>query len=148
VPDTGSRRLLEARSMAEVIIGVDPHKLSATIEIVDRQERLVATGRFAPTSAGTPRCGPTSAPFRTGCGRWRAPTAPAGRWPSGWSRTANGSLTSPRSWPRGRHGMNDHLFAAAKDRYHGLQKPRLSVEAEPKLAVRPLLVLERLDPHR
>uniref|UniRef100_UPI002604BB08 IS110 family transposase n=1 Tax=uncultured Serinicoccus sp. TaxID=735514 RepID=UPI002604BB08 len=32
--------------MAEVIIGVDPHKLSATIEIVDRQERLVATGRF------------------------------------------------------------------------------------------------------
>lgn len=44
--------------------------------------------------------------------------------------------------------MNDHLLAAAKDQYHGLQKPRLSVEAEPKLAVRPLLVLERLDPHR
>ena len=38
--------------MAEVIIGVDPHKLSATIEIVDRQERLVATGRFGTDQRG------------------------------------------------------------------------------------------------
>jgi hypothetical protein len=32
--------------MAEVIIGVDPHRLSATIEVVDRQERRVATRSF------------------------------------------------------------------------------------------------------
>jgi transposase len=38
--------------MAEVIIGVDPHKLSATIEVVDRQERLVATGRFGTDQRG------------------------------------------------------------------------------------------------
>jgi hypothetical protein len=44
--------------------------------------------------------------------------------------------------------MNDYLFAAAKDQYHGLQEPRLSVEAEPQLAVWPFLVFERLDPQR
>jgi transposase len=38
--------------MAEVIIGVDPHKLSATIEVVDRQERLVATGQFGTDQRG------------------------------------------------------------------------------------------------
>ncbi len=38
--------------MGEVIIGVDPHKLSATIEVVDRQERLLATGRFGTDQAG------------------------------------------------------------------------------------------------
>ena len=32
--------------MARVFIGVDPHRLSATIEVVDRHERLLATGRF------------------------------------------------------------------------------------------------------
>ena len=30
----------------QVIIGVDPHKLSATIEVVDREERLLGSGRF------------------------------------------------------------------------------------------------------
>lgn len=32
--------------MAKVFIGVDPHRLSATIEVVDRHERVLATGRF------------------------------------------------------------------------------------------------------
>ena len=36
----------------EVIIGVDPHKLSATIEVVDRQGRLVGSGRFTTDRAG------------------------------------------------------------------------------------------------
>jgi hypothetical protein len=44
--------------------------------------------------------------------------------------------------------MDDHLLAAGEDQHHGLEKPRLSVEAEPQLAVRPLLVLERLDSER
>ena len=35
-----------------VIIGVDPHKLSATIEVVDRHEKLLGTGRFATDRAG------------------------------------------------------------------------------------------------
>ena len=32
--------------MARVFSGVDPHKLSATIEVVDEKETILATGRF------------------------------------------------------------------------------------------------------
>jgi hypothetical protein len=32
--------------MEQFIIGVDPHKLSATIEVVDKQEHLLGSGRF------------------------------------------------------------------------------------------------------
>jgi transposase len=35
-----------------VVIGVDPHKASVTIEVRDEREILLATGRFAMTSAG------------------------------------------------------------------------------------------------
>ncbi|WP_223162697.1 IS110 family transposase [Nocardioides antri] len=35
-----------------MFIGVDPHKLSATIEVVDSQERVLATGRFDTNKAG------------------------------------------------------------------------------------------------
>jgi len=38
--------------MKGVIIGVDPHKLSATIEVVDSREQLLGTGRFATDNAG------------------------------------------------------------------------------------------------
>jgi transposase len=38
--------------MAQVIIGVDPHKLSATIEVVDKHEKLLGTGRFRTDQAG------------------------------------------------------------------------------------------------
>src|SRR3954454_11397318 len=38
--------------MEQVIIGVDPHKLSATIEVVDDQERLLGSGRFTTDQAG------------------------------------------------------------------------------------------------
>ena len=38
--------------MQGVIIGVDPHKLSATIEVVDSHELLVGSGRFATDNAG------------------------------------------------------------------------------------------------
>ena len=33
--------------MKHVIIGVAPHKLSATIEVVDQHERRLGSGRFA-----------------------------------------------------------------------------------------------------
>jgi transposase len=36
----------------KVFIGVDPHKLSVTIEVVDDHERLLATGRFSTDNAG------------------------------------------------------------------------------------------------
>jgi transposase len=35
-----------------VFIGVDPHKLSATIEVVDEREAVLATGRFGTDKAG------------------------------------------------------------------------------------------------
>jgi transposase len=38
--------------MEQVIIGVDPHKLSATIEVVDSQEHLLGSGRFTTNQAG------------------------------------------------------------------------------------------------
>jgi transposase len=38
--------------MEQVVIGVDPHKLSATIEVVDRHESLLGAGRFSTDQAG------------------------------------------------------------------------------------------------
>ena len=38
--------------MARVFIGVDPHKLSATIEVVDDREAVLAKGRFGTDRAG------------------------------------------------------------------------------------------------
>ncbi len=38
--------------MARVFIGVDPHKLSATIEVVDAREKVLRTGRFDTDKAG------------------------------------------------------------------------------------------------
>jgi transposase len=38
--------------MARVFIGVDPHRLSATIEVVDEREAVLATGRFSTDKAG------------------------------------------------------------------------------------------------
>ena len=38
--------------MNQVIIGVDPHKLSATIEVVDHDERLLGSGRFTTDKPG------------------------------------------------------------------------------------------------
>jgi transposase len=38
--------------MEHVIIGVDPHKLSATIEVIDHHEKLLGSGRFTTDRAG------------------------------------------------------------------------------------------------
>ncbi|MGZ5418502.1 MAG: IS110 family transposase, partial [Nocardioides sp.] len=38
--------------MEHVVIGVDPHKLSATIEVVDDREQLLGSGRFTTDRAG------------------------------------------------------------------------------------------------
>jgi transposase len=40
------------KQMHGVIIGVDPHKLSATIEVLDTSERLLGQGRFATDKTG------------------------------------------------------------------------------------------------
>src|SRR6478609_8528212 len=38
--------------MDQIVIGVDPHKLSATIEVVDQHEKLLGSGRFTTDRAG------------------------------------------------------------------------------------------------
>ena len=38
--------------MEQIIIGVDPHKLSATVEVVDDLERFLGSGRFSTVQAG------------------------------------------------------------------------------------------------
>lgn len=38
--------------MERVVIGVDPHKLSATIEVVDQRENVLGSGRFTTDKAG------------------------------------------------------------------------------------------------
>ncbi|WP_205709260.1 hypothetical protein [Kineococcus siccus] len=35
-----------------VIIGMDPHKRSATIEVLDQRQQVIAGGRFATDTAG------------------------------------------------------------------------------------------------
>jgi hypothetical protein len=46
-------------SMEQVIIGVDPHKLSATIEVVDQREQKLGSGRSRPTRPATKQCAST-----------------------------------------------------------------------------------------
>ena len=57
-----------------VIIGVDPHKLSATIEIVDQHEQMLGSGRFP-----TDRAGYTA--MRSYASGRPAPLAPSGTAP-------------------------------------------------------------------
>jgi transposase len=38
--------------MKQIVIGVDPHKLSVTIEVVDDHETVPAAGRFSTDQAG------------------------------------------------------------------------------------------------
>ena len=38
--------------MEKIVIGVDPHKLSATIEVVDHHEKVLTAGRFGTDKAG------------------------------------------------------------------------------------------------
>jgi transposase len=38
--------------MEQIIIGVDPHKLSATIEVVDKHEQRIGSGRLTTDRAG------------------------------------------------------------------------------------------------
>jgi hypothetical protein len=48
LPSRLVNRCLEARrnGVAAVVIGVDPHKLSATIEVLNEQEKVLGGGRF------------------------------------------------------------------------------------------------------
>ena len=76
--------------MVKVFIGVDPHRLSATIEVVDQGEMVLATGRFATDRDGYAACVNAWPHGLIGSGS-RAATGPVGRWRNGWGC---GRLTS------------------------------------------------------
>jgi transposase len=59
-------------AVVRVFIGVDPHKLSATIEVVDKNETVLTTGRFATDSAGYRAMRKHVAAWRSGPGPSRA----------------------------------------------------------------------------
>jgi transposase len=67
-----------------VIIGVDPHKASHSAAALDQHGQLVGHQRVLASLDGY-----------QALRRW------AGRWPSGWSATANRSWTCRPSWPPG-----------------------------------------------
>ena len=66
LPVLADQRLIreEVYEMGRVIVGVDPHKKSVTIEAVDADGQVLATGRFDTTSTG-----------------YRLMTAYVARWP-------------------------------------------------------------------
>lgn len=74
--------------MTKVLISVDPHKLSVTIEVVDDRETVPATGRFNTDKTGYAAMRKHVAAW-SGPGRSRTATAPAARWSSGCWPTAN-----------------------------------------------------------
>jgi len=51
--------------MEQIIIGVDPHKLSATIEVVDDRERFLGSGQFTTDQAGYTAMLPASCAARS-----------------------------------------------------------------------------------
>ena len=118
--------------MAKVFIGVDPHKLSATIEVVDEHESGVGDRPVRHRQGRVRRDAQARRGLAaSGSGRSRAATAPAGRWRSGCSPTAStwstcrpsfgpGAVARHRAQPqdrrprraRGRGGRGPHPGAA------------------------------------
>jgi hypothetical protein len=58
--------------MAQVVIGVDPHKRSATIEIINDREQAVGQGRFGTTATATRPCSPPGVSTKTVSGPSKA----------------------------------------------------------------------------
>ncbi|MFF0637274.1 hypothetical protein ACFYTS_32800 [Nocardia sp. NPDC004151] len=70
-----------------VIIGMDPHKRSATIEALDPTGKVLATGRYTTDNAGYAEMLTAENNSRTGSGRWKAATASVGTSRTAWSTT-------------------------------------------------------------
>ena len=68
--------------MDQVVIGMDPHKASVTIEARDIREVLRATGRFGTDTGNYRQLLKVAHQWPGGCGRSRARTASAVRSPA------------------------------------------------------------------
>jgi uncharacterized protein YuzE len=87
--------------MGRVVIGTDPHKRSATIEVRDEREILLATGRFGMDKTGYRQLLRYVRQWPERAWAWKAPTGSAGRWPRGCWPTARRCGMCRRSWPPG-----------------------------------------------
>ncbi len=96
-----SARHRREHHMEHVIIGVDPHKLSATIEVVDQPRSCSARPVRHRPGRLRQRCGSTRRLGRIGSGRSRAPTASVAHWRSGSSKPVSRSSTYRPSSPPG-----------------------------------------------
>jgi transposase len=85
--------------MDRVIIGVDPHKLSVTIEARDSQEILRATGQFATDGRSYRQLSRSRGSGPSGSGRWKEPMGSAARWCNGCWPAGNACWTCPPSSP-------------------------------------------------
>ena len=63
-----------------VIIGMDPHKRSATIEVIDEQARMLAAGRYGTDKAGYAKMLVAARKFPDRVWAVEAATASAGTW--------------------------------------------------------------------
>ena len=114
--------------MEHVIIGVDPHKLSATIEVVDQHEQMLGSGRFTTDRAG-----------------YAVPIGVRGRLDlriSGWRRRRlllreHGRARQKKRNRHGREQQTTHTppYRAKKRRSHVKQpvKPRLRLRRPPTM---------------
>jgi transposase len=89
--------------MQQIIIGVDPHKLSATIEVVDQHENVLGSGRFSTDKAGY-------AAMLSYVAEWRQPT-----WAVEGSNGAGRSLAQ-RLLADGQHVVDVPAKLAARAR--------------------------------
>jgi transposase len=114
-----------------VMIGVDPHKASHTAAALNEHGQLLDQQRVPATLEGTRCCERGRSAGRSAAGRWRAPMASAGRWPSSWSATASRSLTCRPSWPPGCESCQWGTVARATPttRYRSQSPPKAPLSA-------------------
>lgn len=70
-----------------VIMGMDPHERSATLEVLNEVGDVLTTGSSALTKSDMPKCWQPGGDSVTGCGRWKAVVASVGISLTGWSMT-------------------------------------------------------------
>ena len=100
--------------MNDVILGVDLHKKSVTIEAIDGQGKKLATGRFGTdTRDYKAMLGYIRRQWPHHAGPSRVPTVSAGRWHKGCSPTVRGSSTSR---PSSRLGCGSSTLAGVSTR--------------------------------
>jgi len=83
--------------MGRVVIGMDPHKRSATIEVIDEHEQVLAHGRYGTDTNGYRAMLAAGCQFPERVWAVEGCAASAGTLPNAWSRTAKTSWTCRQS---------------------------------------------------